>query len=114
MSTATTTIGINSVNVRDLHWENKTYKLKRSIRDLTKMIRRRQLEHANRSVLSLFVLLWSVFFFSRKCFAVAAQVRREMTEVLVYLTRGTARRKKFTDSDAVPSLQLTTDFPSVR
>ena len=38
----TITIGINSVNVHDLYRENKTYKLKSSVRDLTKMRQRRQ------------------------------------------------------------------------
>ena len=85
------TIGINSVNVHDLYNEKKTYKLKRSIRDLTKTtaigIPKKQWVLLTEQMICfvLFVLLCSVLFFLTNFFAVAAQLRREMTKFLVYL-----------------------------
>ena len=63
------------------------------------MRQRRQLEYPQQIVLPLFVLLCSVYlfiYFLAQFFAVPAQLRREMTKVLLYLTTGMAVRKEFT------------------
>ena len=87
------------------------------------MRQRRQLEYpksngfllTEQMICFVFVRFALLFFFLVSLFAVAAQLRREMTKFVVYLasTTGKARRKNVTvfNSDAVPFLQLPADFP---
>ena len=104
LSTAPTTIYNNGNQLGKCSWpalgKQNMQTIEVYFRKLTKMIRRRQLEHPSRSVLSLFLLLCSVclFVFVGNFFVVTAQLRREKTKGLLYLTTRTARRKKFTFS----------------
>ena len=98
------TIVINSVNAHDLYNEKKTYKLTRSIKDVTKTtaigIPNKQWVLLTEQMICFVFVRFALFcfIFSRKfLWRRAAQLRRKMTKFLLYLacTTGKARQKNF-------------------
>ena len=117
------TIGINSVNVHDLYHEKKTYKLKRSIRDVTKTtaigIPNKQWVLLTEQMIcfvfvrfALFCFIFSRKFLCRRC--TTTTLNNQIFSIFCMYNRKDKAKKFYCllmTSDAVPYLQLPADFP---